>query len=115
MSKKDKNKTVAPLADPVSVVQKPAESQEPVKAEGADKQEKVKSKKVVKKEKRPNIFVRIGRKLKEVFSELKKVTWPTFPTVLKQTGIVVVVVLFFLLLIFGFDTLLSTFYMMLKK
>ena len=26
--------------------------------------------------KKPNIFVRMGRKIKEVFSELKKVTWP---------------------------------------
>ncbi len=73
MSKKDKKKTVAPLAEPVPAVEKPADSQEPVKAEGAEKQAKVKAKKAVKKEKGPNIFIRIGRKLKEVFSELKKV------------------------------------------
>ena len=36
--------------------------------------------------KKPNIFVRMGRKLKETFSELKRVTWPTFPKVLKSTA-----------------------------
>ena len=29
------------------------------------------------KNKKPNIFVRMGRKIKEIFSELKKVTWPS--------------------------------------
>ena len=43
--------------------------------------------------KKPNIFVRMGRKLKETFSELKRVTWPTFPKVLKSTCVVLVVVL----------------------
>ena len=51
-------------------------------------------------EKKPNIFVRMGRKLKEVFSELKKVTWPTFGKVVKATGVVIVVVVIFLV-IFG--------------
>ena len=49
--------------------------------------------------KRPNIFVRAGRKLKETFSELKRVTWPTFPKVLKSTGVVLVVVLVFLVVV----------------
>ena len=48
------------------------------------------------KVKKPNIFVRMGRKLKETFSELKKVTWPTFPKVVKATCVVIVVVLAFL-------------------
>lgn len=51
-------------------------------------------------EKKPNIFVRMGRKLKGVFSELKKVTWPTFGKVVKATGVVLVVVVIFLV-IFG--------------
>lgn len=42
----------------------------------------------------------MGRKLKEVFSELKKVTWPTFGKVVKATGVVLVVVVIFLV-IFG--------------
>ena len=39
------------------------------------------------KEKKPNIFRRIGAKFKEVFSELKRVTWPKLPTVVKTTGV----------------------------
>lgn len=55
------------------------------------------------KGKKPNIFVRMGRKLKEVFSELKRVTWPTFPKVLKATGVVLVVVLVFLVVVTGIN------------
>lgn len=44
---------------------------------------------------KPNVFVRIGRKIKETFSELKKVTWPSFGKVVKTTGVVLVLVLAF--------------------
>ena len=61
--------------------------------------------------KKPNIFVRIGRKFKEVFSELKRVTWPTFPKVLKSTGVVLLVVVVFLVVVtainFGLQALLD--------
>ncbi len=61
--------------------------------------------------KRPNIFVRAGRKLKETFSELKRVTWPSFPKVLKSTGVVLVVVLAFLVVVtainYGLNALLD--------
>ncbi len=53
--------------------------------------------------KRPNIFVRMGRKIKETFSELKRVTWPTFPKVVKSTCVVLVVVLVFLVVITGIN------------
>ena len=53
------------------------------------------------KDKKPNIFVRMGRKLKETFSELKNVTWPTFGKALKATGVVLVVVLIFTVLVTG--------------
>ena len=53
--------------------------------------------------KKPNIFVRMGRKLKEVFSELKRVTWPTFPKVVKSTGVVLVVVRVFLVVVTGIN------------
>lgn len=55
------------------------------------------------KEKKPNIFVRMGRKMKEVFSELKRVTWPTFPKVVKATCVVLVVVLIFTLVATGIN------------
>ena len=43
---------------------------------------------------------------KETMSELKKVSWPSFGKVMKQTGMVISVVLIFMLLIVGIDQLL---------
>ena len=51
------------------------------------------------KNQKPNIFVRMGRRLKETFSELKNVTWPTVPKALKATGVVLVIVLIFLVIV----------------
>lgn len=51
------------------------------------------------KEKKPGL----GKKLKDVFSELKRVTWPTFPKVLKATGVVFMVVLVFLVVTTGIN------------
>ena len=67
------------------------------------------------KSKNPNFFVRMGRKIKEVFSELKKVSWPTFGKVLKDTGIVIAVVLVFLVVIALFDMGLSELLQLLTK
>lgn len=53
--------------------------------------------------KKPNIFKRMAKGWKEIVSELKKVTWPTFGKVLVQTGVVLVVVIFFLVVIGAFD------------
>ena len=61
--------------------------------------------------KKPNRFVRMGRKIKEVFSELKKVTWPSFGKVVKATGVVIAVVVAFLIVFtainYGLNTLLG--------
>ena len=61
--------------------------------------------------KKPNIFIRMGRKCKEVFSELKKVTWPSFGKVVKSTGVVIAVVVSFLVVFtainFGLNELLG--------
>jgi len=62
-----------------------------------------KSAKKVQKTKKPNIFKRMGAKIKDVFSELKKVSWPKFSKVVKQTGIVLAVVAIFLVVITAFD------------
>ena len=53
--------------------------------------------------KKPSWFRRVGAKFKETFSELKRVTWPTFPTVLKTTGVVLVIVFAFLVIVAGVD------------
>ena len=55
------------------------------------------------KNKKPNIFKRMWGKIKEVFSELKKVTWPDFKTVMKQLGCVLVTVVLVLAIILLMD------------
>ena len=62
--------------------------------------------KKAKKEKKPGLF----KKLKEAWSELKKVTWPTFSNVVKKTGVVILVVLIFTVVLFGIDYLLGLLY-----
>ncbi len=60
---------------------------------------KVEDKKVQQKNKKDNFFKRMFKKLKEVFSELKKVSWPSFDKIVKQTAIVLGVVLMFMIVI----------------
>ena len=55
--------------------------------------------KVKDKEKKPGL----GKRIKDVFSELKRVTWPTFPKVVKATGVVLVVVLIFTVIVTGIN------------
>ena len=64
-------------------------------------------KKVENKNKKPSkvgvFFSNIGKRFKETFAELKKVTWPDFAKVVKQTGVVLGVVLAFLVCLTAFD------------
>ncbi|MFQ6724037.1 MAG: preprotein translocase subunit SecE [Clostridia bacterium] len=71
------------------------------KKEEPKKTEKPKKKKKDKKQSK------MAKRLKETSSELKKVTWPKFTTVLKQTGVVLAVTAAFLLVVFGIDRLCS--------
>ncbi len=48
---------------------------------------------------------RIAAWFREIRSELKKISWPTFKKVLKQLGVVIAVVVCFLIVIFAFDSL----------
>ena len=57
-----------------------------------------------KKEKKPS---KIAKALKDTGNELKKVSWPKFKDIVKQTGIVLAFVLIFALVLFGFDRLCS--------
>ncbi len=57
-----------------------------------------------KKDKAPS---KRGKRIKETISELKKVTWPTFGSVVKKTGIVLAVVVIFAVVLFGIDRLLA--------
>ena len=69
--------------------------------EPAVKEEKRAKEKKQDKNKKPNIFVRMGRKLKETFGELKRVSWPSFGKALKATGVVLVIVLIFTVIVTG--------------
>ncbi|MDD4815892.1 MAG: preprotein translocase subunit SecE [Clostridia bacterium] len=69
--------------------------------------EKEKQKKQTKKEKKPS---KTKKKIKEVASELKKVTWPTFPQVVKKTSTVIAVVIIFSIVLLGIDALLEMAY-----
>ena len=73
-----------------------------VNSESPKQQKNVK--KAKNKNKKPGFFKRIVMKFKDIFSELKKVNWPTFAAVVKKTGIVLAVVLVFLVVITAFDT-----------
>ena len=55
------------------------------------------------KKKKPSWFKRAGAKIKETFSELKRVSWPKFGTVVKTTGVVLVIVLAFLVVVTAVD------------
>ena len=55
------------------------------------------------KNKKPSWVRRVGAKIKETFSELKRVTWPKFGTAIKTTGVVLVVVLAFLIVVTATD------------
>lgn len=58
-----------------------------------------------KKEKKPFWLIRffrwMGRGIASIFSELKKVHWPTFKQVCKSTGIVMGIVILFGIILFG--------------
>ncbi len=74
-----------------------------LKNEMEDSQTQKQAPKKVKKTKKG-----LGKRFKEIFSELKKVSWPTFAKVVKQTGVVLVVVMFFLVIIGVTDVVLSS-------
>lgn len=90
----------------VEVVTPDEQATEKPNKKGSEKvQAKAKNNKKAKKG--PNKFV---TKIKEIWSELKKVSWPGFKTVCKNTGIVISVVVIFTLVLFGIDRLLSFLY-----
>ncbi|MBQ8424865.1 MAG: preprotein translocase subunit SecE [Clostridia bacterium] len=66
-----------------------------------DKNNKKSAKKKAKNNKPRRNFV------KEIFSELKKVSWPTFGQTLAKTGTVIVVVAIFMVVVLGIDVLLT--------
>ena len=88
-------------------VEAAVETELPVAEEAVPNPKKKKEKKKRKGEK-PNIFVRIGRRLAKFWrdynSERKKISWKPWPEVCKSALIVVVTVVVFAAIIFGMDT-----------
>ena len=64
----------------------------------------VKKKKDKDKPKKPN---KVAKAMKDTGNELKRVEWPSFKQVVKQTSVVLVFVIVFALVLFGFDRLCS--------
>ena len=78
---------------------------EPDKVKKTEKQVDTK-----KSKKKPKDKKTMKKRFSEIFSELKKVSWPSFTTVVKSTCVVIVVVLICTLFLFGVDKLLSLLY-----
>ena len=55
--------------------------------------------------KKPGFFKRISKRLKDVISEAKKVTWPTWSQTWKSTLTVLVMVAIFAVVVCGLDLL----------
>lgn len=77
------------------------EAGQPAKAD-ADKKDKAAKK---AKDKKPGFFERVKRWFREMKSELKKVSWPSAKTTMKNVGIVIVCVIIVGLAIGVFDVL----------
>ena len=91
-------------------VENTAENAQKVEVKEEVKQEQKSDKKTTSKKKTAKQPSKIKTKTKEVFSELKKVTWPTFPQVVKKTATVLAVVAIFAVVLLGIDKLLQVVY-----
>jgi len=57
--------------------------------------------------KKPSVLVRLKKYFRDVWTELKRTTWPSRAEVLKSSGIVLVTLIFFIVLTFVVDNLSS--------
>ena len=53
--------------------------------------------------KKPNVFARLFKYLRECIGELKKITWPTVSQTTKNFGVVILVIVIAGVLIFALD------------
>ena len=61
------------------------------------------------KDAKPNVFVRFGRYLRDVWAELKRVVWPGRTEVLNSSVVVIVTVFFFVAFTFIIDSVSTEF------
>lgn len=97
---KKNQKTEEPI--PVRIEQRP-DTSSVSKAATEKKAKQAKKTDKTGKKPRKNIFKSIGRGIKGIISELKKVTWPKGKSVFSSTGIVIFVVVLFLVVLFAMD------------
>lgn len=97
---KKNQKTEEPV--PVRIEQRPDTSSVSKAATEKKAKQAKKADKTGKKPRR-NIFKSIGKGIKGIISELKKVTWPKGKSVFSSTGIVIFVVVLFLVVLFAMD------------
>lgn len=107
MAKKKNNKAVEEIAKQEEVVVEAETNATDTskKEEKKDKSNAKKDKKVVNKKKTTNEGSSLGKKARATVSELKKVTWPTFGQLVKNTGVVLAFVLLFVVLLLGVNAL----------
>ncbi|MBQ1977116.1 MAG: preprotein translocase subunit SecE [Ruminococcus sp.] len=53
--------------------------------------------------KKPNVFARLFKYLRECIGEMKKITWPTVSQTTKNFGVVMIVIIIAGVLIYGLD------------
>ncbi len=58
-------------------------------------------------EKKPGFFARIGRSLRDMRGELKKVVWPSKKQILNNTGVVLIAIAISAVFIGGLDSILG--------
>jgi len=78
-----------------------------VNADTDTSQKKSKKQQVKKKSDKPNIFKRMWKGIKGIFSELKKVSWPKGKEVGSNTAVVLLVVVLFFIVLFVIDYVLG--------
>lgn len=91
-------------------------TKEEVKTNAKEERAKRKERARKRREERGGILiVRFFKKIREIFGELKKVNWPTFPKAVRQTGIVLSVVFLFSIVVLGIDKGLGELFKLLTK
>ena len=58
----------------------------------------------VAKTKKPNVFLKAGKYIRDCKNEIKKIVWPTPKTVFKNMGVVLAMIVIIGLFIFGLDS-----------
>ena len=53
--------------------------------------------------KKPNVFAKLFKYLRECIGEMKKITWPTVSQTTKNFGVVMIVIILAGVLIYGLD------------